>query len=52
MIAVWEKQFWRDDCKRTHMIKINSITGFSDDHEATLSADGDYTDQLRSIAHV
>jgi predicted RNA-binding Zn-ribbon protein involved in translation (DUF1610 family) len=47
MTTVLEKQFWCDDCKRTHIIKVTSTAELSDDDKATLFSDGEYADQLR-----
>lgn len=47
MRTVWEKQFWCDDCKRSHMIRVNSTSELSDDEKAVFFVDGEYADQLR-----
>jgi hypothetical protein len=47
MAVIWEKQFWCDDCKRTHIIKVYSTSELSDDEKATFFAKGEYCDQLR-----
>jgi hypothetical protein len=47
MAVIWEKQFWCDDCKRTHVIKVYSPSELSDDDKAAFFAEGEYCDQLR-----
>jgi hypothetical protein len=48
MAVLSEKQFWCDDCKRTHTIKVYSISELSSDEEARFFAEGEYSDQLRN----
>jgi hypothetical protein len=48
MTVIWENQFWCDDCKRNHIIKVHSTGELSDDDRAAFFADGEYVDQLRT----
>ena len=36
MTMIYEKQFWCDDCKRSHTIKLYSIGEADDDDKARL----------------
>ena len=47
MTMIYEKQFWCDDCQRSHTIKLHSIGEADDDDKARLFPDGNYADQLR-----
>jgi predicted RNA-binding Zn-ribbon protein involved in translation (DUF1610 family) len=47
MTIVWEKQFWCDDCGRSHLIKLRSPIELSDSDKAAVFRSGEYSEQLR-----
>jgi Zn finger protein HypA/HybF involved in hydrogenase expression len=47
MTLVSEKQFWCEDCKRTHMVKVHSSGELSKADKATFLAEGEYAEQLK-----
>ena len=50
MTFIYERQFWCDDCKRSHMIKVYSNRELSGPEKFKLFVDQDYVGQLRKHA--
>ena len=50
MTFIYERQFWCEDCKRSHMVKVYSNGELSDGEKSRLFVKNDYGSQLRKHA--